>query len=255
MTETEDEDETRSPPRLIRLLHRLGFGVAEANPPYWSAVATFCGVIASLATATVALLGALGVALFTMHSTSVEKNLDRIQHDKFQGEENRRHYERRADDDANREAADAAPLRAELTRYALSFVAQQRSEKETEEAFLNIYKVDPELADRLRPLFARTRQEDTELQDQTKARNTGACGDGDGKSCFRLAVKEPNLKERARLYEVACDSSYAWGCNNLGDMYFRPKQLGRDLAAARKYFGKACTLGLPKGCLNYELLP
>nr|WP_314563536.1 Sel1 repeat protein [uncultured Campylobacter sp.] len=46
----------------------------------------------------------------------------------------------------------------------------------------------------------------------------------------------------------------AKGCYNLGVLYAEGQGIIKDKQSAKKYFGKACNMGLKQGCDNHKIL-
>ena len=68
------------------------------------------------------------------------------------------------------------------------------------------------------------------------------------------AYEESDYQKAAQLYQKACNSGEALGCNNLGVLYRNGRGVRQNFSTAKQYYGKACDLGLQLGCDNYRML-
>ena len=54
------------------------------------------------------------------------------------------------------------------------------------------------------------------------------------------------------FYSEACIMRDAWGCYNIGVLYYNGEGVKQDYKKAMEYFGIACDLGKQKGCDAYK---
>jgi hypothetical protein len=88
-----------------------------------------------------------------------------------------------------------------------------------------------------------------------------ACDGGDAYGCYNLGrmyyygegVQEDYFKA-VELFTKACDGGYARGCKNLGDMYENGEGVRQDYSKAVELFTKACDMGNAGGCNSLGLM-
>ena len=64
------------------------------------------------------------------------------------------------------------------------------------------------------------------------------------------AYVKGDYQKAAQLYQKACDSGVAGGCNSLGSLYGEGKGVNRDYQKATQLFQKTCDGGNAEGCFN-----
>jgi len=81
-----------------------------------------------------------------------------------------------------------------------------------------------------------------------------ACDGGHATACSTLALvstyvnAEQNYAKTKEYFEKACEDGDAEACFGIGSLYFEAEGVKQDKQAAKRYYGKACDLGLQKGC-------
>lgn len=84
-----------------------------------------------------------------------------------------------------------------------------------------------------------------------------ACGMGDPTSCASPAMqyrRDAKYKKAVALFRKGCEGDAPASCGMLGTMYRDGKGLKKDIPMARKYLGKACTLGIKAACTGLRRL-
>ncbi|WP_121021559.1 tetratricopeptide repeat protein [Helicobacter vulpis] len=74
---------------------------------------------------------------------------------------------------------------------------------------------------------------------------------------FKLAesyYKNKDYSKALQYLQKAADMGDALAYTNLGVMYAKGKGVGQDKEMARRYFEKACDLGVQVGCKNLKAL-
>lgn len=80
---------------------------------------------------------------------------------------------------------------------------------------------------------------------------TRQCADGVLEACHslgRIQVLADRFQDAIEPYDRACLGGKRWSCQNLGTLYFSPKQLGPDFERAAHYYDLGCKLKLDKSC-------
>lgn len=89
------------------------------------------------------------------------------------------------------------------------------------------------------------------------------CNEQEKHGCLALKVVGESLyisqkyedKQKAlKIFQILCASKEASTCNVLGEMYEYGEEVKQDKSEAKKFFGKACSLGNEEGCKNYARL-
>ena len=68
------------------------------------------------------------------------------------------------------------------------------------------------------------------------------------------AYKKGDYQKAVQLLQKACDSREAVGCFGLGLLYQNGQGVRQNFSTAKQYYGKACDLGIQKGCDLYRKL-
>ena len=67
-------------------------------------------------------------------------------------------------------------------------------------------------------------------------------------------MRSKQYREALPFCQEACNLNYGQGCNNLGTIYHDGQGVRQNFQTAKEYFGRACDLGVQKGCDNYRML-
>ncbi|CZE48154.1 tetratricopeptide repeat protein [Campylobacter geochelonis] len=62
------------------------------------------------------------------------------------------------------------------------------------------------------------------------------------------ALTSGDFKSAFENFKLACDKNDALGCNALGNLYKKGKGVEQNNELAKKYYKKACELGLKPAC-------
>ena len=84
-----------------------------------------------------------------------------------------------------------------------------------------------------------------------------ACDGGYHKSCTNVGLRliTSNPTKALAMFKKGCEADSKYGCGMTGVMYRDGRGVPVDKAQAKKYFKKACSMGLKLGCQQAAKLP